>query len=494
MVLMAALWLAASAGAAKLTPVGTYERPTFVTSDPGDPDRLFVVEKNGKIQLTANGETGVFVDLDQVVNSVGGEQGLLSMAFAPDFATSGLLYVYYTGNDDGAIHVAELTASGNTADPRTLRNVITVPHPEFPNHNGGQLQFGPDGFLYIGTGDGGGSGDPFDAGQNLADRRGKLLRIDPRRSGTQPYSVPADNPFVGVAGAAREVWSYGLRNPYRFSFDRETGALTIGDVGQAEWEEVNFAPQPAAGRGVNYGWDCREGAHSFEPAGCEGVVTTDPVLEYSRDDRPGSCSVTGGYVVRDPGLPELEGRYLYADYCEGLVRSAVLAPGASTGDRSERLEVAGPATFGEDSCGRVYVASLFEGDVFRLEDSTPTDCTGVGGDPPVDPPAERCSDVLRGTNRADVLKGGPGSQRIKGRSGPDRVGGGRGNDCLSGGRGGDRLAGGFGRDVLRGGRGRDFLNARDGTRDKVLCGKGRDRARVDRFDKVRGCERVRRAP
>lgn len=480
--------LASPAQGAQLTEVGAYSSPVFVTSDPANPDRLFVIERAGQIRLTTRAGTSLFTDLDAVVRSSGGEQGLLSMAFAPDYAASGLIYVYYTGNDAGSIHIAELTAAGDSADPRTLRNGLTIPHPMEENHNGGQLQFGPDGYLYAGIGDGGGSNDPFETGQNLEDLRGKLLRIDPGATGGAQYAIPPDNPFVGMPGAD-EVWSYGLRNPYRFSFDRYTGALTIGDVGQNAWEEVDFAVQPAPGRGVDYGWDCREGRHDLELAGCIPGISTDPVLEYSH--QAGGCSITGGYVVHDPGLPELEGRYVYADFCRGQIRSALLAPGGATGDRAEGLPVPSPSSFGQDSCGRIYVASL-SGPVFRLEDSTPTDCTTVGGAPPADASSKRCSEDLRGTRRADDLVGGEGGQTIRGRGGADTITGGQGEDCLIGGTGGDRVSGGRGDDLLRGGAGRDLLRSGgDPARDLVLCGAGRDRARVDPRDRVRGCESVR---
>ena len=482
LVLMGAL--AAQAGAVSLQTVGAYSEPVYVTSDPGDPDRLFVVERAGKIELTTPSGTSTFTDLTPLVESGFQERGLLSMAFAPDFASTGLIYVDYTGKDAGSIHVAELRASGDRADPGTLRNVITIPHPTFPNHNGGQLQFGPDGYLYIGTGDGGGGGDPFENAQDTSALLGKILRIDPRRSGTQPYTVPADNPFVG-SGGRPEIWSLGLRNPYRFSFDRATGALTIGDVGQGEWEELDHAPQPSAGRGVNFGWDCREGRHDFEPAGCPASGLTDPVLEYPHST--GGCAVTGGYVVRDPGLEELAGRFVYSDYCKGEIRSTVLGLPDASDDRSEGINAGNPSSFGEDSCGRVYVASL-TGEVSRLVDSTPTVC---GGAPPPGS-LEPCSQHVRGTHRKDALSGGPGPQSIRGRGGDDRLNGGAGDDCLVGGGGDDRLTGGAGRDVLRGGRGRDVLRSADGRRERVTCGRGADRARVDRVDRVRGCERVRR--
>ncbi len=478
-----------SAAAVSLEQVGSYNDPVFVTSDPANPDRLFVVERRGRIMLTTPSATTQFLDISGIVESGYVERGLLSMAPAPDFASSGRFYVYYTGHDAGAIHVAELRASGDTADPGTLRNVITIPHADAPNHNGGQLQFGPDGYLYLATGDGGGSNDDSGAGNNaqtLSSRLGKLLRIDPRPSGAAQYSVPADNPFVGVSGVAPEIWSYGLRNPYRFTFDRATGALAIGDVGQGSFEEIDYATAPDAGRGVNFGWHCREGLHptpDVDPP-CIAPGAVDPVFEYGHGD--GGCAITGGYVVRDPGLEELYGRYVYADYCVGALRSLALATPTASDDRPLGIDLSEVSSFGEDACGRVYVASR-QGEVARLVDGTPTDC----GQPPVDPGA-RCAATIDGSRRDDRISGGPGGERINGRGGADRLRGGPGDDCLDGGGGKDRLNGGPGEDSLRGGDQADRINAADGERDVINCGGGDDRARVDRIDRVRGCERVRR--
>ena len=359
---------AANAAAVSLDPIGSFTQPTYVTSDTNDENRIYVVEQDGRIQLSAAGATSVFVDIDSEVLSAGepgagNEQGLLSMAFAPDFHLSGRFYVAYTGNGAGDLNVAELTSSGDSADPGTLRNVITVPHPgAAQNHNAGQLQFGPDGFLYISTGDGGGAGGPAQDPGNLL---GKLLRIAPTPGGG--YQVPADNPFAGVPGVRPEIWSSGLRNPWRFSFDRVTGDLLLSDVGARTWEEVNHSAAPLAGRGLNFGWPCREG-----PAvrtGCGGSFT-DPTFWYANDAV--TCAITSGYVVRDPGLEELVGRYVYADLCEGVVRSQEPASSFAT-DRSEGLSVRQPTTFGEDRCGRLYVASR-SGPVSRLVDGTAGFC------------------------------------------------------------------------------------------------------------------------
>ena len=255
------------APAATLEPVGNFSQPTYVTSDPGDPDRLLVVERLGTIKLVEDGEITDFADISSLVGctqgACGGERGLMSIALAPDFSTTGHLFVFYAQNDTGMLQIDELTASGDTAPIASRRPVLSIPHSQAANHNGGQLQFGPEGNLFISTGDGGGSDDRFHQSQNLTTLLGKILRIDPGQSGTDPYTVPAGNPFPTAAPPANAIWSYGLRNPFRFSFDRVTGAMLIGDVGQGEREEVDFEPPTspgvAGGAGANYGWNCREG-------------------------------------------------------------------------------------------------------------------------------------------------------------------------------------------------------------------------------------------
>jgi glucose/arabinose dehydrogenase len=373
----------AAAGQTTLERVGTYSQPVHVASDPDDPERLFVAERAGRIQLTTPVGTSEFVDLTPVVTSApGGERGLLSVAFPPDHSETGLLYVFYTGSG-GALTVAELESEGGTADPESLRVVLTIAHP-LSNHNGGQLHFGPDDYLYISTGDGGGAGDPDQNGQDLTTLLGAILRIDPRQSGDDPYTIPASNPYAGtqndpVPGARDEIWSWGLRNPWRFSFDRETGALTIGDVGQGAREEIDYRPQElGGGAGDNFGWNCREGSIAYgspSPA-CEdtGPDFTEPVFDYPHAGT-GGCSITGGYVVRDPSLADLYGRYLYADHCVGDLRSIELEVPRASDDRSEELSVSQPTSFGEDACGRLYVASL-AGAVYRLVGDEEPDCGG----------------------------------------------------------------------------------------------------------------------
>jgi glucose/arabinose dehydrogenase len=383
--------MAAPAAGATLEPVGPaggYSSPVFVTSDPADPDRLFVVERGGAIQLTEGESTETFLDLGDIVQSDHGEEGLLSMAFAPDYADTGHFYVYFT-NDDGNIEIDEFTAASGSVDSDTRRPVITIPHPGRGNHNGGQLQFGPHGYLYFATGDGGGAGDPDTNAQDLGSLLGKMLRIDPRDpdgDGPDSYGVPPDNPFVGVEGAD-EIWSFGLRNPFRFSFDRLTDALLIGDVGQGSREEVDYEPEPNAGRGDNFGWSCREGLIAYldaspDPA-CAGLSGfTDPIHEYVNDDD--NCAITGGYVVRDPSLGDLYGRYLYADFCKGELRALIPGLPRATCDLPVGVSVDNPSTFGEDSAGRIYVASLSTGEVHRLVGDTSLSCP----EPPQAPPSD----------------------------------------------------------------------------------------------------------
>jgi hypothetical protein len=363
----------ARAATVTLAQIGAFTAPVYVTAPPGDVDRLFVVQQGGSIVVVDKGLATTFADLTDRVLS-GGERGLLSMAFAPDYATSGLFYVYYTAKSPtGQITIEEHRAdpaNPGRADPSYARVLPTVPHDQQGNHNGGQLQFGPDGLLYAGTGDGGGGGDPAGNGQNLTSSDppvvnatnhhpllGKLLRLDPR------------------AGTGASIFAYGLRNPWRFSFDRQTGDLVVADVGQSAYEEVDFAPAPALGAGANYGWSRFEGAHAFPggaPAG-GGGGTVLPAVEHSHAD--GWCSITGGYVVRDPALPELAGTYVYSDYCKGRIYGAALPGG---GARDLGLAVSHPSSFGEDACGRVYVASI-DGPVYRL--TTTGECVVPGGSP-----------------------------------------------------------------------------------------------------------------
>ena len=349
-----------------LKKIGTFDAPVYVTGAPGFPQLLFVVEQEGRIAVIDSGRrAGTFLDLRDRVN-YGGERGLLSVAFPPDYASSKRFYVYYT-DAAGAIQIDEFQRrSATRAAAGSRRPVITIPHPVNSNHNGGQLQFLDD-LLYFATGDGGSGGDPPNNAQNKDVLLGKLLRIDPRAAGGKPYSVPASNPFVGKPGRD-EIFSYGLHNPFRFAFDTTHGQprIAIGDVGQNEFEELDYTTVGKAS-GANFGWDALEGFSKYtdensgtpDPGG-----TVKPIFAYPHS-RGGSCSIIGGYVVRDPRLAGLRGRYVYADLCEGQLRSLVLHLKRASGDRRLGLQVSSPSSFGEDQRHRLYVASL-EGPVYRL--------------------------------------------------------------------------------------------------------------------------------
>ncbi|MEA2465935.1 MAG: hypothetical protein QOJ57_61 [Thermoleophilaceae bacterium] len=344
----------------RLKRIGTFSSPIFVTAPPGDRTRLFVVERAGTIRVVRNGKklATPFLDVSSNVRT-DSERGLLSMAFAPDYARSGLFYVYFT-DKTGDIRIQEFKrASADVAAAGSARNLLTIGHREFGNHDGGQLQFGPDKRLYAGIGDGGGAGDPHNHGQSLDTHLAKLLRIDPRKG--RPYSVTG-NPFVGRSGARKEIWAYGLRNPWRFSFDRLTGDLVIADVGQDSEEEIDFARR-GSGRGANYGWNVFEGRRRYRSGSAPGAVR--PRVTHSHGD--GYCSITGGYVVRDRSLGSLYGRYVYGDLCKAGIRSVKLGrSGGASGDRGVAgLSVQQLVSFGEDARGRVYAVSL-GGPVYRL--------------------------------------------------------------------------------------------------------------------------------
>ncbi|HWM63020.1 MAG TPA: PQQ-dependent sugar dehydrogenase [Solirubrobacterales bacterium] len=354
-------------GGVALKRIGNFESPVYVAAAPGFPQLLFVVEQPGTVRVLSGGRRlgRPFLDISGMVE-FGGERGLLSIAFPPDYKRSGRFYVYYT-DQQGDIRVDEFRRENATQAARgSRRAVIEIPHRTNSNHNGGQLQFLGD-LLYFGTGDGGSGGDPPNNAQNRDSLLGKLLRIDPRPSNGRPYSVPASNPFVGRAGRD-EIYSYGLRNPFRFSFDTSAGTprIAIGDVGQGIFEELDYTTVGAAS-GANFGWDAFEG---FAPYTDENSGTPDPggtvkpIFAYPHS-RGGSCTIIGGYVVRDPRLPSLRGRYVYADLCEGQLRSLEPHLRRASGDRKLGLQVSTPSSFGEDSRGRLYVTSL-EGPVYRL--------------------------------------------------------------------------------------------------------------------------------
>jgi glucose/arabinose dehydrogenase len=350
-------------GGVQLRKLGEFEQPVHIDNAPGSGKLLFVVEQPGRISMLRGKRTigHPFLDIRDLVES-GGEEGLLSVAFPPDFEQSRRFYVYYTVRGGDVNRVDEFrAASATTADPASRRTVIEFTHDQFSNHNGGQLQFGPDGYLYIGTGDGGGGGDTLGNAQNLNSLLGKLLRIAPR-SNIAPYANPVDNPFVGSAGLD-EIYALGLRNPWRFSFDRKTERLTIGDVGQGQWEEVDYETLSDA-NGANFGWNAFEGTHRFDAGTPAPSQHQAPIFEYPNGGL--NCAVMGGYVVRDRKLRSLYGRYLYADLCAGELRSFVPGLGGARKDRALGPSVPSPTSFGEGIKGRIYVVSG-EGGVWKLK-------------------------------------------------------------------------------------------------------------------------------
>ena len=340
------------------------ERPVDLQT-PGDRSRLFVVEQRGRIRLLRGRTVSSppFLDITDRVGSSGSEQGLLGLAFHPRFGENGRFFVNYTDRQ-GDTHVVEFRAAtgADTADPATERTLFVQDQP-FANHNGGGLAFGPDGFLYIGLGDGGSGGDPFGNGQDFGTLLGKMLRIDVDRA--QPYAVPPDNPFVSRAGARPEIWAYGLRNPWRFAFDRTTADLFIGDVGQNAVEEIDVEPAPRGG-GQNYGWNLTEGSRCFLPAtGCPRDGITFPVVEYTHGD---GCSVTGGVVYRGCRMPGYAGTYFYGDFCTGFVSSFRIQGGQAVDQRDWTSQLGrrrNLSAFGVDADGEVYVLEL-GGEIYQI--------------------------------------------------------------------------------------------------------------------------------
>jgi len=354
-------------GPVRLLRLGTFDQPTYLAAPRGD-RRRFVVQRDGQIVIVRGGRKleRPFLDISERVSPPEGESGMLSMAFADDYSESGRFYVYYTDNQ-GFLQIDQFRRSDgdpDRADPGSRRSVLRVPHPR-SNHKGGQLQIGPDGYLYAGFGDGGGGGDPDENAQNLSRSLGKLFRIDPRPNGG--YDIPADNPLRGRSGARPEIYAYGLRNPYRFSFDRSRGSLVIGDVGQDSVEEISFVPGRSGGRqpagGYNFGWDVFEGRSRYEGGSAPGHVP--PVITHSHS-AGNFCSITGGYVIRDRSLrgSRFFGRYVYGDYCDGRLRIARLHRPRSA-SKLTGLSVSSLASFGEDGRGRVYAVSL-NGPIYRI--------------------------------------------------------------------------------------------------------------------------------
>ena len=344
----------------RLRRIGTFDSPVYVTAPRGDRRRVFVVEQGGTVRIVRGGRKldRPFLDVSGQIDA-GGERGLLSLAFAPDYASSGLFYVYYTA-PNGDIRIVEYRrASAERADAGSARVVLSVDHPE-SNHNGGLIKFGPDGLLYAGLGDGGGAGDQHGARGNAQDRAtllGKILRLDPRRDGNRPYTVPASNPFVGRSGVRPEIYAYGVRNPWRFSFTPK-GHLVVADVGQEEVEEVTVVRRA----GANLGWRVFEGRSVYAP-GESAPGHLPPAIERLHSD--GNCSITGGVVVRDPVLSALRGRYVFGDFCRGWIESARLDGNKRRKGRQTPLRVGNLSSFGEDGRRRVYVASL-RGPVYRI--------------------------------------------------------------------------------------------------------------------------------
>ncbi len=378
-----------------VTPIaGGFVQPTYVTHAGDNSARLFIVERAGRIWIVKSGTPlpTLFLDISSRVQSGYLEQGLLSVAFPHNYASKGYFYVDYTsrsGIGDTVVARYRITGNPDVADPGSEQVILTVAQPE-ANHNGGQLEFGSDGYLYVGLGDGGGGGDPHGTignGQDPSTLLGKILRIGvepiasivspppltgyvlymPLVANNSPYSVPATNPYTRTAGYRGEIWALGLRNPWRFSFDRQTGDLYIGDVGQDAWEEIDFQLASSAG-GENYGWRILEGNHCYNPS--TGCVTPSryaaPVAEYNHGvgDSIG-CSVTGGYVYRGPGNPAMQGIYFYADYCTGRIWG-LKNDGASWQTQQLAQPPINPSSFGEDQVGNLYVADLTSGIIYLI--------------------------------------------------------------------------------------------------------------------------------
>jgi glucose/arabinose dehydrogenase len=461
--------------------------PLFAASPPGDPDRLFVVEQQaGRVRIldlnSGQVRTDPFLDMPDSSLATGGEQGLLGLAFAPDYAASGRFFVHFT-NAAGDIEIREYRrADADHADAGSARTVLTIPHPGATNHNGGWMSFGPDGFLYIATGDGGGAGDPENDAQNPNSLLGKILRIDVNGDAfpgdaARNYAIPAGNPFAGATAGADEVWLLGLRNPWRASFDAVTGDLWIGDVGQGAREEIDFIP--AGQGGLNLGWRFMEGNVPY--AGTAPAGLTPPLLEYDRSTPLYSgVAVTGGYVYHGPGGGQ--GLYWFGDFASGSIWSVAQRNGAAEDflNRNGQIVLSGGgdldqiASFAVDGRGRLYVIGL-DGDIHRL-----TPRAGAGD----------ASDYIRGGDGDDLIYGGLAFDDVHGNTGQDTVHGGDGGDWVVGGQGDDRLFGDAGADIVYGNLGSDTLEGgagadlmRGGQADDVISGQdGADWISGDRGD------------
>jgi glucose/arabinose dehydrogenase len=362
-----------------------FSDPLFVTSPPGDYDRIFIVEKTGTIRIIKNGTLlgTPFLDISSMVSG-STEQGLLGLAFHPNYASNGYFYINYT-NTLGDTRIARYTVSANPdiANAASETILLAVDQP-FSNHNAGMLEFGPnDGYLYFGLGDGGAAGDPNNNAQNGGVYFGKMLRIDV--DGGSPYAIPSDNPFVTDGTILDEIWALGLRNPWRFSFDRETGNLWIGDVGQSKWEEVDFQDASSSG-GENYGWRLVEGDSCYNPpTGCDPGGLTYPIYTYGHTPE---CSITGGFVYRGCAIPDLQGNYFFADYCSAKIWSFKYG-GANITDFQDRTTELAPgggrsidaiSSFGEDAYGELYITDIGDGEVYKIvpDDTIGVDCNENG--------------------------------------------------------------------------------------------------------------------
>jgi glucose/arabinose dehydrogenase len=330
--------------------------PVFMTPTPGDSEKLFIVEKVGRVRLVQSGalvEQSV-LDIEPLV-STSNEQGLLGLALHPDYQNNGYIFVYYT-DGAGDTQVVRYQVSNDVADPNSAKPILSVDQPH-SNHNGGMIAFGPDGYLYIGLGDGGSANDPKNRAQNMMLHLGKILRIDVDNG--DPYAIPEDNPFVGQADVLPEIWTYGWRNPWRFSFDRQTGDLWVGDVGQNEYEEISF--QASGQGGGNYGWRCKEASHNFDGSeGCDGELI-DPVLEY---DHSQGASITGGYRYRGSAIPELQGMYVYGDFASGKIWFAAEQDGQWGASEWQDGDL-NISSFAEDANGELYVID-YRGTIYQL--------------------------------------------------------------------------------------------------------------------------------
>ncbi len=337
------------------------DQPVLLTAPAGDA-RQFIVERTGRIRILADGVVRArpFLDVSSRV-STAGEGGLLGLAFHPRYAQNGSFFLYFVDTAGNiAIDRGTVSADANAADPQTLRRVITIPHPGFTNHYGGMLAFGPDGYLYAATGDGGGAGDPNGNSQNPLSLLGKMLRLD---VAVEPYAIPPDNPWIALSSRRGEIWALGLRNPWRFAFDG--GQLYIADVGQDAREEVDIAPATQAVN--NYGWNVMEGSRCHANANCSTQGLVLPRFEYEHGNNGANgCSITGGFVYRGSALPELAGRYLYSDYCKGFLKSFLYADGRVSEERDWNIASAGNVQgFGQDGQGELYLLSS-GGSVYRI--------------------------------------------------------------------------------------------------------------------------------